>query len=173
MTREQGFTLIDVTMASLVTGLLMAIAIPTVETARQRYMLTAAAREVAADLRSARLTALTTNRTFQVRFNCPSPRDYRVIEVVGVPAIDNDPNRCSLAAYPYPPPNPGVAPSQDGPLRTLPGQLVFGQLQNIQIDRAGRVTPVGVGALPAVIGVASPHDTRNVSITVAGRVQSP
>jgi len=46
MTREHGFTLIDVTMASMITGLIMAIAIPTVETARQRYVLTAAAREV-------------------------------------------------------------------------------------------------------------------------------
>lgn len=171
--REQGFTLIDVTMASLITGLVMAIAIPVVETARLRYQMTAASREVAAEIRSARLAALTTNTAMQVRFDCPAPRQYRRIQVVGNPAIDTDPNRCSLAAYPYPSPNPAVAPSQDGPVMVLPGQVNFGQPQDIQVDRAGRVTPVGGGAMPATIGVANPHETRNVSVTVAGRVQIP
>ncbi len=173
MTREHGFTLIDVTMASLITGLVMAIAIPMVESARERYQMTAATREVAAQMRSARLAALSANTTMQVRFDCPAPRQYRQIEMVGDPAIDTDPSRCSAANYPYPATNPAVAPSHDGPVMVLPGRVSFGQLQDIEIDQAGRVTAVGGGVMPATVGVANIHETRNVTVTVAGRIRIP
>jgi type II secretory pathway pseudopilin PulG len=174
MTRTDGFTLIDITMATVITGMVMAMAIPILETARERYQLNSAAREVAAELRSARLVAISTNRSMQVRFDCPAPRQYRVIELTGNPAIDGDPNRCSLTAYPFPSPNLAVAPTLDGPGLSLPGQIVFGQPQDVQIDRAGRVTPLGgVGAMPATVGVASPHEARNVVVSVSGRVQIP
>ncbi len=173
MARESGFTFVDLTMATMIMGIVMAISIPMIEAARERYLLNTAAREVAAEIRSARLSALTANTPMQVRFNCPGPRQYRVVEVVGNPAIDADPNRCSVAAYPFPSPNPAAAQTRDGPARWLPGQIVFGQPQNVQIDTAGRVTPLGGGGMPATVGVASPHEARNVVVSVSGRVQIP
>lgn len=173
MSRADGFTLLDVTMTTVITGIVMAMAIPMIQTARERYQLTSASREVAAEIRSARLVAISTNRSMRVRFNCPAPRQYRIIEVVGNPAIDGDPNRCSLAAYPFPSPNPAAAPTLDGPALSLPGLVTFGEPEDLQIDRAGRVTAVGGGAMPATISVANPHETRNVMVSVSGRVQIP
>jgi hypothetical protein len=91
------------------------------------------AREVERQLQAARLKAVTSNRVMRVRFNCPEPGQYRMVELIGTPGdpdaddADTDLSRCSDAAYPYPAgdTNRLTLPNHDGPVRTLHPSLEF------------------------------------------------
>ena len=170
--RQQGFTLIDIMFAVLLLGLLMAVTVPGATTASRRYHLVAATSEVAAQVRAARLKAVTSNRTIRVRFNCPAAGQYRVVEVVNNAAIDDAADRCSSTTYPYPDPNPAAQPDLDGPVMVLRGGITFGGVQDLDIAPTGRVTAL-TGAVPATIGVTNSHETQDVTISAAGRVQVP
>ena len=171
--RHQGFTLIDIMFVVLLMGVLMAVTLPGATTASRRYNLIAATREVAAQVRVARLKAVTSNRTMRVRFNCPAPGLYRVVEVVNNAAIDNAADRCSSTTYPYPDPNPAALPDLDEPVMVLRGGITFGGVQDLDIAPTGRVTAL-TGALPATIGVTDSYgETQNVIVSATGRIQVP
>ncbi len=170
--RQQGFTLIDIMFAVLLSGLLMAVAVPGATTASRRYHLIAATHEVAAQVRAARLRAVTANRTIRVRFNCPAAGQFRVVEVVNNAAIDDAADRCSSTTYPYPDPNPGALPDLDEPVMVLRGGITFGGIQDLDIAPTGRVTAL-TGAVPATIGVTNSYETQNVTVSATGRVQVP
>ena len=173
MRREDGFTLLDMLLVVGLVGIMAAIAVPPAATAVRRYQLRAATREVAAQIRAARLRAVTSNRTMRVRFNCPAAGQFRVVEVVGVAAVDGAADRCSLTAYPYPSPAPPAArPNHDGPVVALPGQTGFGGFQDIDIAANGRVTPLA-GGLPVTITVADNYENQNLTVSASGRVQLP
>ena len=112
---EAGFSLAEVMVVSAITMLTVGVAAPTITSGLRAYSLNTAAQTVASTVRSARFQAVTKNRTFRVRFNCPAANQMRVVEVVNNPAIDNAADRCSLNSYPYPDPNPAVLPNGDGP----------------------------------------------------------
>ena len=116
----------------------------------------------------ARLKAVTSNRTMRVRFNCPSPGLYRVVEVVNNAAIDNAADRCSSTTYPYPDPNPAALPDLDGPVMVLRGGITFGGVQDLGIAPTGRVTAL-TGAVPATIGVTNSYETQKVTVSATGR----
>ncbi len=170
--RQRGFSLIDIMFVVLLLGLLMAVTVPGATTASRRYNLIAATREVAAQVRVARLKAVTSNRTIRVRFNCPAAGQFRVIEVVNNVAIDNAADRCSSTTYPYPDPNPAALPDLDGPVMVLRGGSTFDGVQDLEIAPTGRVTAL-TGAVPATIGVTNGYETQNVTVSATGRVQVP
>ena len=171
--RHQGFTLIDIMFVVLLLGVLMAVTLPGATTESRRYNLIAATREVAAQVRVARLKAVTSNRTMRVRFNCPAAGQYRVVEVVNNAAIDDAADRCSSTTYPYPDPNPAALPDLDEPVMVLRGGITFGGVQDLEIAPTGRVTAL-TGAVPATIGVTDSYgETQNVIVSATGRVQVP
>ena len=154
----------------LVVGLvatLLGIAMPQIFEALRRYRTFSAAREVAGQIRSARLAAVTTNRVMVVRFNCPAAGQYRFLEVTGNPAIDNAANRC---AFPFPDPDPNVLPNNDGAPRMLPDTIVFGATQDLRIGTTGLITPV-LGGTPAQIQVVNGGLIGLVTASTAGRVR--
>ena len=170
--RQQGFTLIDIMFTVALLGVLMAVTVPGATTASRRYHLLSATREVAAQVRVARLKAVTANRTMRVRFNCPAAGQYRVVEVVNNAAIDDAADRCSSTTYPYPDPNPAALPDLDGPVMVLRGGITFDGVQDLDIAPTGRVTAL-TGAVPATIGVRNSYETQNVTVSATGRVQVP
>ena len=170
--RQQGFSLIDIMFTVSLLGLLMAVTVPGATGAARRYHVAAATREVAAQIRLARLQAVTANRTIRVRFNCPAAGQFRVVEVVNNAAIDDDADRCSSTTYPYPDPNPAARPDLDGPVMVLRGGITFDGVQDLDIAPTGRVTPL-TGQVPATIGVTNSHETQNITISATGRVQVP
>ncbi len=170
--RQGGFTLIDIMFTVSLLGVLMAVTVPGATTASRRYHLAAATRDVAAQVRVARLRAVTANRTIRVRFNCPAAGQFRVVEVVNNAAIDNAADRCSSTTYPYPDPNPVALPDLDGPVMVLRGGITFGGIQDLDIAPTGRVTAL-TGAVPATIGVTNSYETQNVTVSATGRVQVP
>ena len=122
----------------LIAGILGAIAIPTLQDIQNSMAIGEAQRRIASELQQARLQAVSTNRPFRVRFNCPSAGYYRTVELIGTPtlqdAADNAANRCSPALYPSPPAdvNPLTRPNHDGPVRRLDPKVAFGAVETIE-----------------------------------------
>lgn len=171
-----GFTLVELLMVVAVAGSLSAVAVPAIGGAMQRYRLNTASRTIMSEIRAARFTAVAKNRTMRVRFNCPGPNQFRVVEVVGTAAIDGDVNRCSETDYPFPDPDPNVAPNTDGPVFWLNEGVNFAGIQDLQISVRGRVQPLtdcpacAVVAPPANIGLSNGHEGQAVVVSASGMV---
>jgi prepilin-type N-terminal cleavage/methylation domain-containing protein len=165
--RQHGFSLPEMLIVAAIFATVSAIAIPQVFGALERYRTNSAVREVAAQIRAARLAAVTTNRVMIVRFNCPSARAYRFVEVTGDPAIDSAADRCS---FPPADSNPATLPNADGPLSLLPETMTFAATQDLRIGTTGVVTPLA-GAMPALIQVTNGALTGQITVSASGRVQ--
>jgi Tfp pilus assembly protein FimT len=109
---------------------LAAIAIPMGVSMTDQMRLNQSLREVERELQTARLKAVSLNRSLQVRFNCPGADQYRIVEVMAPPsvnAVDNTPDRCSPTAYPERTgrDDDNGTPDFDGPVRYLTNQVHF------------------------------------------------
>lgn len=164
--QSRGYTMVEILLVLGIIATIVGVGLPGFTGALRRYRATNAAREVAAQIRSARYAAVTTNRQMLVRFNCPAPGLYRFLEVTGNAGIDNDANRC---AYPPADNDPATLPNADGPLSALPEGMTFGAVQDLRISTLGQIQPLA-GATPAVIVVTGGQQTRQVTAAVSGRV---
>ena len=177
--RIAGFTVIELLLVVAVGGTLSAVSVAAISGAMRRYSMNTATRTITAEIRAARFTAVAVNRTMRVRFNCPGPGQFRVVEVVGNAAIDNAADRCSETAYPYPDPNPAVAPNADGPVFWMTQGATFGALQDLEISTRGRVQPLtgcpacAVAAPPASIGLTYGYETQTITVSASGMVSTP
>ncbi len=177
--RIAGFSLVDIMMVLAVGGILSAVAVPSIDGAMRRYRMNTATRTITTEIRAARFTAVAKNRTMRVRFNCPGVGQFRVIEVTGNAAIDNAANRCSETAYPYPDPNPAVAPNADGPAMWINQGAALGAVQDLQISNRGRIQPLNncpacaVAAPPASIGLTNGYETQTITVSASGMVSTP
>lgn len=145
------------------------IAIPSTVDAWNRYRLDGAVRSVAVQVRSARLTAVTNNRTMRLRFNCPNAGVFRAVEITGNAAIDNAGNRCAFA---FPDNDPVNPPNSDLGPAYLPNGITFAAVQDLLITPRGQVTAV-TGNMPAAISVTNGNETRILTVSTAGLVQMP
>jgi prepilin-type N-terminal cleavage/methylation domain-containing protein len=170
MRNAPGFSLLEVLVVLAVLGTMTAMAVPSFTEGMRRQRLDNAVRQVAMQVGTARLQAVTANRRMRLRLNCPVANQFRVVEVVGDTAIDAPTARCDEAAYPYPDLDPATRPDLDGPLLRMPRDIRFGSAQEVEISPRGAVTAL-TGALPAFIEVTDGVDTRRVRITAAGQLQ--
>ena len=143
------------------------MSVPLLSSAASRSRSYGAMHDIAGQIRTARLAAVSTNRVMRIMFNCPGPGQYRAIEITGVAAIDDDANRCS---YPWPDPAPGNLPDNDGPVMLLPQGIDFVATQDLQIDAFGQITPLA-GGTPAQIRVTDGTFARQITVSTAGRIQ--
>jgi prepilin-type N-terminal cleavage/methylation domain-containing protein len=164
-----GFGLPELLIVCALIAVVSAVTVPFTAGALARYRLNDAARAVAGQIRSARLAAVTGNRAVRVRFNCPGARSYRFVEVTGDPAIDNAADRCSFA---WPDLDPNALPNRDGAPMLLPDGISFGPTQDLEVATSGRISPLA-GAAPASIQVTNGTETRQITASAAGRIQSP
>ena len=178
--RRDGFTINELLMVVAVASTLAGMSMPMIGGAMREYEMNSSTRQVAGEIRGARFTAVAKNRTMRVRFNCPGPGQFRVIEVTGNAGIDNDQNRCAEANYPFPDPNPAAAPNADGPIMWLNDAAAFGAVQDIQITTRGRVQPLTgcpaacvAGLPPASIELDNGHEKKSLTISASGIVTIP
>lgn len=173
---ERGFSLIELMMVVALAGTLMVVAVPVLTDLSENSKLGTATREVERELQSARLKAVSTNRSLRVRLNCPAAGYFRTVEVLGTSA-DATTARCLLTGYPYPAAdtNQMTRPNHDGPLRILPhGATVTGSTLEFRPD--GTVLEVVSGAAQLISTAVTTTVTRKdqsrvVTINGAGRIQ--
>jgi Tfp pilus assembly protein FimT len=181
-----GFSFIDVVVAMAMLGTLAAISIPAIHNMNDAIALGEAQRMIRSELQQARLKAVSSNRIIRVRFNCPSPNLFRMVELIGTPSApmpqDTASNRCSDTAYPYPPAdhNPVTRPNQDGPVKRFDPRVSFGATQTIEFRPTGTAHSVntdGTSGPPlagagAALTVTKGAAVRAVTVNAVGRVQN-
>ena len=157
---SSGYTLTDIMMTVAISATVMAISLPAARTATDSMRISGAGREVERELQTARLKAVSTNRTMLVKLNCPELKQFRTVEITGVTTTDSMTNRCDPVAFPYPGPKDDdqATPEADGPVRFLHPALTLSGF-DIQFLPDG-------GAMKMVNGVATPIGTTPVTITV-------
>ena len=168
--RNNGFSMVELLITVALITIASAAAVPLLSGASRKSALFAAQRDIAGQIRTARLSAVTANKVMQVRFGCPAAGQYRAIEITGDSTIDTDLARCS---YAWPDSNGTALPNLDGPIMTLPDGISFGSTQNISISTRGVISALS-GGLPATIEVSDGSSTvRQITASAAGRIQTP
>ena len=133
-----GFTLVELLMVTAVLGIMAAVAMPQLGRAVEAYRLGMAVREMERELQTARVKAVTANRTVRVLFNCPAAGQYRRVELLGEPgrpdARDAQLSRCNDTTFPYPAPDddPLTRPNLDGPMHRLPVGVTMGGISGVE-----------------------------------------
>lgn len=155
-----GYTLTDIMMTVAISATVMAVALPSARNATDSIRVSGSGRDVERELQTARLKAVSANRTMRVRLNCPQLKQFRTVEITGVTTTDSMSNRCDPVTFPYPGPKDDdpATPEADGPVRFLHPSLTLNGF-DIQFSPDG-------GAMKMVDGVATPIGTTPVMITV-------
>jgi type II secretion system protein H len=121
--REQGFSLIELLIVVGIIAVMAAVSLPAIGRYFRNYQIRDAAREVAAEIQTARTKAIMKNVNWGVLFVTLSPTTYRYI-------VEDDPA------------NPAARTLNIlGPIRTLPGDVRFSNVgvtsASLRFDRMG------------------------------------
>lgn len=174
---DRGFSVTELLLVVAVIATIAAIAVPALKDLSESIKLSEAANLVERELQSARLKAVSTNRSLRVRPNCPAAGYIRTVEVLGTTA-DNASNRCSQTAYPFPAPDIDVItrPNFDGPVRFLPHDATVTN-DVIEFHPDGRAFKVVSGAAVQFSGdevvtltVSRGLSSKTVTVNGAGKV---
>jgi prepilin-type N-terminal cleavage/methylation domain-containing protein len=137
----RGFSIVEVLLVVAILAVIGGMTVPAIRSSSREMRLAGAARQVERELQTARMKAVRSNRPMRVRFNCPSARQYRSVELLGSPqapaandAETSGTTRCSTTNYPFPDTDPEffAIPNNDGALETLPLDVAFGTVQTIE-----------------------------------------
>ena len=136
----RGFTLTDLLLVVTMLGILIGIAVPSLNGVFDRQRLGQASREVERELHVAKQRAVANNRPMRLRFNCPSTGWFRVVELIGTPSQPDaadavtSTRRCDTAAYPFPAGDQDLTtrPNFDGAPKQIDTRVRFGTVQTIE-----------------------------------------
>lgn len=181
----RGFSLIELLAVSTVSVIVVGISFPLFANTGGVFHVRGAARVVQSELQAARHKAVATQRPIRVRFGCPAPGQFRVVELIGSvgqpDAADNATNRCSEASYPYPPAdqNSLTRPNHDSPIRRLPADVQFVTTRTIEFwpdgtahADAGTGSPWPmIGATEVAITLGNNLATNTISVNGLGRIR--
>jgi len=182
---ESGFSLIELLMVVALVGIVSVIGMPLLGQVSGAIELGEAARQVERELQSARMAAVAANQPVRVMFNCPAAGQYRLVELIGTPAVpaaaDGVVGRCSSTTYPFPAPdnNPITRPNNDGPLRTLKSTVTITTATTIEFwpdgsahTNSGLVNPWPPIASPGTsIVLTRSSKTRSILVNGIGKIQ--
>ena len=140
-------------------GVVSAISIPVFLESSARNSLYTGSERIGATIRSTRLKAISQNRTFRVRFDCPSANQMRALVLTGNATIDNATNRCYNTQ------------TGDGEVVEMPTGVTYDpeDATEIQISPRGVVTAVG-DSIPLVITASYGANTRTVTVSPTGQL---
>jgi len=157
MRSDRGFTLMELLIAAGLAGILMAIALPVVMTSEARNGIWTGSEVVGAQIRQARLQAISRNTRYRVRFNCPAAGNLRVLVVTGTPAIDDAANRCTTYQQ------------LDSGIISMPANVTFGTPPTLEVNGRGVYAAPGF-AIPQTITVTNGTFSRNLTVSATGQI---
>ena len=162
-------------MVVALVGIVSVIGMPLLGQISGAIALGEAARQVERELQSARMTAVSANHPVRVMFDCPVVGQYRMVELIGTPAVpaaaDGVVGRCSDSTYPFPAPdnNPITRPNNDGPLRRLGALVTFTTATTIEFwpDGSAHTNTGGINPWPPIASTGT-----NIILTRSGKTRS-
>jgi len=183
---RSGFTLVEMVIVTAIIAIIAGMAVPLLVNAANSIKLGQASREVERELQSARLLAVQTNQPMRLAFNCPSPGQYRIVELIGTSSVpaggDGAADRCAMTSYPYPADtdkNPLTRPNFDGPLRYLDPSVSFSVVTTIEFwpDGTAHTNTGGsnpwpvIGATGTTLTLTRSGKTKNITVNGLGKIQ--
>lgn len=157
MTNDRGFTFFELLVVMALMGVLAAVSVPVFIESSSRNRVWTAAELIGAQVRQARLKAISRNTTFRVRFDCPVAGQFRVLTVTGDAGVDDAVDRCDT----YLEDDSGVFPMPEG--------VDFGAVPTLEVNGRGLFTSLG-GAIPQQITVAYGNHRRILNVSAAGQI---
>jgi prepilin-type N-terminal cleavage/methylation domain-containing protein len=158
MRSTRGFTLFELLVVMALIAILSAIAVPVMMESTGRNSAWTASENIGSQIRQARLKAISRNRSFRVRFDCPAVGQYRVLVVTGNAAIDNAANRCSNTE------------EFDSGIFQMPANVAYTNPPPLlEVNSRGIFT--STLGIPTVIGITyNGVSTRNLSMSATGQI---
>lgn len=157
MGSTRGFTIFELLIVMALIGIFAAMGIPTLQESTRRNALWTASETIGTQVRQARLKAISRNRSFRIRFDCPSARQFRVLEVTGNSTIDNATNRCSLYQ------------THDSGIYAMPTSVTYGTPPVLTVNSRG-IYSASSGSIPATITVTNGSSSRAVEVSATGQI---
>lgn len=155
--RSAGFSVVELVTVLGLISVVSAGAIPMIAATTRQTSLATATAAVEAQLRSARLAAVSRNARVRVVFDCPVAGALRILTVTGDAEVDDADDRCDTTEV------------NDGPAVYLPAEVAFDQPPTLEFNGRGIVTAIG-DSVPVSITVSYGQDTRTLLVTAIGRV---
>ena len=137
-------------------GIVAAIGLPVMSSAIERNKVWTGSEAVGAQIRQARLRAISRNTRFRVRFDCPAAGQLRVLVVTGDAGVDDAADRCDQTV------------DLDGGVIGLPSGVTYGVVPTLEVN--GRGVFSAAGGLPLTIDVTYGPYTRSMAVSATGQI---
>ena len=158
MRSTRGFTLFELLVVMALIAILSAVSIPVLMEGTARNSVWTTSEQIGSQIRQARLKAISRNRSFRVRFDCPAVGQYRVLVVTGDPTVDNAADRCSNTV------------EFDSGIYQLPANVVYTDPPPLlEVNPRGIFT--STLGIPTTIAVTyNGVSTRNLTMSATGQI---
>jgi prepilin-type N-terminal cleavage/methylation domain-containing protein len=158
MRSNRGFTMFELLIVMALIAIFAAMGIPTLQESTRRNAVWSGSEMIGTQVRQARLKAISRNRSFRVRFNCPAAGQFRVLEVTGNSTIDNHANRC------------GMQQTHDSGVYVMPANVSYGTTPPVLTVNSRGVFSSS-GSIPATITVTyGTYSSRQLSVSATGQI---
>lgn len=144
-------------VAMALIGILAAVGIPTLMESSRRNSVWTATELIGSQIRQARLKAISHNKSFRVRFNCPSTGQFRVLEVTGDSTIDTASTRCSMYQ------------TYDSGVMALPSAVALDVTPTLTVTSRGVFS--SSGSIPqAITATYGGYSSRTLTVSLTGQI---
>lgn len=158
MRSNSGFTMFELLIVVALISIAAAMGIPTLQESTRRNAVWTASETIGTQIRQARLKAISRNKSFRVRFDCPSAGQFRVLEVTGNTTIDNATSRCSTQQ------------THDSGVYAMPANVTYGAPPVLTVNSRG-VFSASAGSIPVTITVSyGTYSSRALSVSATGQI---